>query len=336
MADSQQAYSVGTANQLRSGGRFRHEYDRVGNLIKQVDQVTGQTRTYEFDWLNRVIGVQDWSSDPELQNSDSSIIQSVEYVYDSLGNRTARSLTLNGDTETESFTFNGNNVWLKSSSSGAIEYFLFGPGIDNVVASQRDHRVTFHLGDSTNTRDEVVASSVETYHVAYSAFGQIVGTTESNDSIFRFTSREYDYSTQEYYFRSRTYHPRVGRFGQADTIGFDGLDVNLYRYVFNDPTGGTDPHGTTGFLNDPSLFLTHPLIVGLGRASVLLLAGETVAYLCAEVTGQEFTNVAATLPVIAFPFVLVAKSISRGLFGVVPITAIATCVFQLGDPPSAE
>jgi hypothetical protein len=39
------------------------------------------------------------------------------------------------------------------------------------------------------------------------------------------------------------YDPYTGRFMQEDPTGFDAGDVNLYRYVGNDPTNATDPSG---------------------------------------------------------------------------------------------
>ena len=39
------------------------------------------------------------------------------------------------------------------------------------------------------------------------------------------------------------YNPLVGRFLEEDPIDFDAGDPNLYRYVGNSPTNGTDPSG---------------------------------------------------------------------------------------------
>lgn len=40
------------------------------------------------------------------------------------------------------------------------------------------------------------------------------------------------------------FNPLTGRFIQSDPIGFDAGDVNLYRYVGNNPTNALDPSGT--------------------------------------------------------------------------------------------
>ncbi len=45
------------------------------------------------------------------------------------------------------------------------------------------------------------------------------------------------------YFRARTYDPNSGRFLQEDPIGFSAGDLNVYRYVGNNPLNYTDPSG---------------------------------------------------------------------------------------------
>jgi len=47
-----------------------------------------------------------------------------------------------------------------------------------------------------------------------------------------------------YDYRNRTYSPALGRFLQPDPIRFDAGDVNLYRYVSNNPVNWVDPEGT--------------------------------------------------------------------------------------------
>ncbi len=89
---------------------------------------------------------------------------------------------------------------------------------------------------------------------AYSAFGEMRifdGTgTEIQESqvgnIFGFTGREFDSESHLYYYRARYYDAKLGRFISADPIGFDGKDLNVYRYVKNRPLTYTDPSGNFG------------------------------------------------------------------------------------------
>jgi RHS repeat-associated protein len=44
-------------------------------------------------------------------------------------------------------------------------------------------------------------------------------------------------------FRTRFYHPGLGRFLQKDPLGFGGGDANLFRFCGGDPVNGSDPSG---------------------------------------------------------------------------------------------
>jgi RHS repeat-associated protein len=49
-----------------------------------------------------------------------------------------------------------------------------------------------------------------------------------------------------YDLRNRFMSPELGRFLQADPVGFKGDASNLYRYCHNDPEDFSDPMGLTG------------------------------------------------------------------------------------------
>ena len=46
-----------------------------------------------------------------------------------------------------------------------------------------------------------------------------------------------------FFMRNRFYDPNVGKFTQPDPIRLDGGDVNLSRYVSNNPLSEIDPSG---------------------------------------------------------------------------------------------
>jgi RHS repeat-associated protein len=58
-----------------------------------------------------------------------------------------------------------------------------------------------------------------------------------------FTGREWIGEIGIYDYRNRIYSPELGRFLQTDPIRFDAGDVNLYRYVSNNPMNWVDPDG---------------------------------------------------------------------------------------------
>jgi RHS repeat-associated protein len=58
-----------------------------------------------------------------------------------------------------------------------------------------------------------------------------------------YTAREAERDLGIYYYRARYYDPLTGRFMARDPLGFSAGDVNLYRYVGNNPINLCDPSG---------------------------------------------------------------------------------------------
>jgi RHS repeat-associated protein len=64
---------------------------------------------------------------------------------------------------------------------------------------------------------------------------------------FLFTGREWLSQVGLYDYRNRVYSAQIGRFLQTDPIRFAAGDVNIYRYVSNDPLNLWDPWGLYWF-----------------------------------------------------------------------------------------
>ena len=93
-------------------------------------------------------------------------------------------------------------------------------------------------------RDIVNAAGQLIDHIDFSAEGAVLAETNpAAGDRYKFTGREYDPATGLYYFRARYYDPSLGRFLSEDPLGFAASGDNLYAYVFNSFTGGTDPSG---------------------------------------------------------------------------------------------
>ena len=86
-------------------------------------------------------------------------------------------------------------------------------------------------------------------HIDYDPFGNItIETHPGYGNRYKFAGREYDATTGLYYNRARYYDPTTGTWTSPDPLGFAAGDANLYRYVGNGPTDGTDP---SGLLQEP-------------------------------------------------------------------------------------
>jgi RHS repeat-associated protein len=88
----------------------------------------------------------------------------------------------------------------------------------------------------------------------------------------RYTGREWDEEIGLYYYRARYYDPVIGRYITANPEGIESGDVNLFRYVRNNPVNLTDPMGD----GSPDLYVSFDLAreVGLSSKQGLLCWGR--------------------------------------------------------------
>ena len=71
-------------------------------------------------------------------------------------------------------------------------------------------------------------------------------TQEGGEEKYLYTGKEMDKGSGLYYYESRYYNPKTGRFVQPDTIlpnVYDPQSLNKYSYVLNNPMRYTDPSG---------------------------------------------------------------------------------------------
>ena len=115
--------------------------------------------------------------------------------------------------------------------------------VDDVLVEQGANTFYYHkdgLGSVINLTD-ASGNVVKSY--TYKGFGEIYSETGTLNQPFTFTGREFDPESGLYFYRARYYDPRAGRFLTKDPIGFAGEDVNLYRYVQNNPINLLDSLG---------------------------------------------------------------------------------------------
>jgi RHS repeat-associated protein len=102
---------------------------------------------------------------------------------------------------------------------------------------------------STVALTDAAGAKIESY--TYDVFGTVsifdaAGFPQSSSTAgnrFLYTGREFVKELNLYDYRNRVYSAELGRFLQTDPIQFDAGDVNLYRYVANDPANFFDPLG---------------------------------------------------------------------------------------------
>jgi len=130
---------------------------------------------------------------------------------------------------------------------------IYEPGIDRPLAEvSSSGTLTFYHQDwlgNVVMLTNAAGAKVQTYK--YDVWGKGSGfdsagaaiTPGSFASRFLFTGREYDPETALYHYRARAYSPSLGRFLQTDQIHIGGGDMNLFRYVGNNPVNFVDCRG---------------------------------------------------------------------------------------------
>jgi RHS repeat-associated protein len=257
-------YQTGGHNRLLSDGTYGYQYDSEGNRTRRTTLATGDYVEYEWDHRNRLTRV-------VFKTSGGTVTKDVTYGYDLHNRRLRKTVDPDGPgsqlAEVKRFVYDGHHIALVFNGAGSLtNRYLHGAAIDQVFADEQLNpsqpgqpgTMLWPLADHQGTvRDLVNSAGVIQKHRKYDSFGRI--TSDSNaalDHLFAYTGREWDAESGQHYYRARYYDQATGRLLSEDPTGFTAGDSNLYRYVRNQPTYATDPHGT----DDPAG--TGSLLVG--------------------------------------------------------------------------
>ncbi len=120
----------------------------------------------------------------------------------------------------------------------------------------------WYLSDYLGTIRDLANNSGEVMnHYIYDSFGNVIAQTDEQfENRYLFTSREFDFKTGLYFYRTRYYNVLLGRFLNEDQISFAGGDANLYRYVGNQPLSLVDPSGMTSVELTALLNIAQPVL----------------------------------------------------------------------------
>ena len=162
---------------------------------------------------------------------------SASYTYDYSGRRSAK--TASGTTTTH--LYDGLNVIAETGSS--TTYHLFGPGVDEALASSSGSSVVYGsldgLGSLVLSTD---INGIAQNSYTYDAWGVSRSSLEAFPQSFRYTARENGDIADQLFYRARFLIPATGRFLSEDPLRFVA-GPNWYQYADDRPSILTDPEG---------------------------------------------------------------------------------------------
>ncbi len=247
------AYSydaMGNRTQERRGAKTITTQIGAGNRV--VKRTTPDSKTQTFTY-----------SEQGALSTATSTEGTTRYTYD-CDDQLVKAEKPNGEVVKYGYAPNGTRLWREDAKgkthflhdladvvgeftdSGKLKTsFVHGSGADDVLSASREGEQFFYHYDLVRSVTAMTGQqgTVQARY-AYDSFGQ-EKQAEGNAvawNPYRYTSRSFDASTEQYHYRARSYDPMLGRFTSADPAGLRG-GLNLYSYAANDPTLFNDPFG---------------------------------------------------------------------------------------------
>lgn len=212
---------------------INYTYDKNGNMTHRYSPT--DTITYSWDAENRLVRV----------DLPDGVYE--EYIYDGDGQRVI--IIRNGSLlKRYCYDYPFEAIAIKNSN-GNEEYYTKGSNIDGgngylistfAIESGSNYYHYNHHGDVTNTSDQ---NGLILNEFFYNSFGETMQFSSNSSSVVKYSSKPFDNATQLYYFGYRYYMPEIGRWISKDPIKYLSGDVNLYRYLQNNPMLYVDQHG---------------------------------------------------------------------------------------------
>ncbi|HEV2233469.1 MAG TPA: RHS repeat-associated core domain-containing protein [Terriglobia bacterium] len=219
------SYSYNSSNELTSASPATFTYDANGNMTGKT--APNGTTTYAWDFENRLTSV----------TVPKGTV--LHYQYDPFGRR------IFSDGTGRIFVYDGDNVIENLDLTGkVVARYTQGLGIDEPLEVFGSGASSYYEADGLGSITSLTSASgavANTYN--YDSFGNQTASTGSVSNRFYFTARENVAKTGLLYYRARYYDPSVGRFLNEDPAELSGGDINVYRYVSDDPVDWIDPDG---------------------------------------------------------------------------------------------
>ena len=333
-----------------------YTYNEIGNILTN-SWLTAGTYTYPTSGAGvvrphavRVAGPYSYSYD---NNGNQTGITSTDGDYSSsttfnVDNRMASAVTTFGSTTVNStFVYDGEGERVKkivgttttryisklyecdtTGTNTSCSRFIWAGETRIATIAVTPGTVHYWHGDHLGSSSVITNSTgAKVQALTYQPHGGVNTnqsfTTPAIDVPYKYTGKEFDYSTDFYYYESRYYDPWFGRFISPDsTIPYpmNPESLNRYSYVLNNPIKYIDIDGNVALLA-PAIY--GALAGGIGGLTGGLSQGPVHA-----ATGFAFGFIAGGFTGAAFAPELSFQAGNLAAIGSATYVALATNYFQ--------
>jgi RHS repeat-associated protein len=215
-------YTSNGLNQLTSAGSTAIGYDSRGNLTSSGSSTYGYT----------------------VENRLTTGPNGLTIAYEPTGERLLG--VYNGNTGADTrFGWSGGQMITEFSASPwqVLRRYVPGPRVDEPIVWYEGSGTSDRRWLHADERGSVIAASASSgAAINVNRYDEYGIPASGNIGRLGYTGQAWIPELGMWYYRARVYSPTLGRFMQADPIGYaDGM--SWYNYVGSDPVNGTDPSG---------------------------------------------------------------------------------------------